>query len=165
MAYRDNPFEGLGRQFDDMLNEMESRFRGMMMGSGQFLPAGGFGPGGVGDRLLPAVRGEFRLDVQEDEDEVVVVADLPGVDRENITVRLLSPEQLEISCERRSERQEAGEGGQFVRQERTFGYMTRVVPLPHEVTAEGATSSFTNGVLELRLKKTTVERGTRIPID
>lgn len=165
MAYRDNPFEGLGRQFDDMLNEMESRFRGMMMGSGQFLPAGGFGPGGVGDRLLPAVRGEFRLDVQEDEDEVVVVADLPGVDRENITVRLLSPEQLEISCERRSERQEAGEGGQFVRQERTFGYMTRVVPLPHEVTAEGATSSFTNGVLELRLKKTTVERGTRIPIE
>jgi len=165
MAYRDNPFEGLGRQFDDMLSEMESRFRGMMMGSGQFLPAGGFGPGGVGDRILPAVRGEFRLDVQEDEDEVVVVADLPGVDRENITVRLLSPEQLEISCERRSERQEAGEGGQFVRQERTFGYMTRVVPLPHEVTAEGATSSFTNGVLELRLKKTTVERGTRIPID
>ena len=165
MAYRDNPFEGLGRQFDDMLNEMESRFRGMMLGSGQFLPAGGFGPGGVGDRLLPAVRGEFRLDVQEDEDEVVVVADLPGVDRENITVRLLSPEQLEISCERRSERQEAGEGGQFVRQERTFGYMTRVVPLPHEVTAEGATSSFTNGVLELRLKKTTVERGTRIPIE
>lgn len=165
MAYRENPFDGIWRQFDDMMGEMETRFRGMLQGSGQYLPGGGFGPGGVGDRLLPAVRGEFRVDVREDQDEVLVVADLPGVDRENVTVRLLSPTELEISSERRSERSETAEAGQVVRQERTFGYMTRVVPLPHEVTAEGAASSFTNGVLELRLKKTTVERGERIPIE
>ena len=164
MAYRENPFDGIWRQFDDMMGEMETRFRSMLQGSGQYLPAGGFGPGGVGDRLLPAVRGEFRVDVREDQDEVLVVADLPGVDRENIAVRLLSPTELEISSERRSERSETGESGQIVRQERAFGYMNRVVPLPHEVTAEGAKSSFTNGVLELRLKKTTVERGERIPI-
>ena len=154
MPYRDNPFIGLGRQFDEMLNEMENRFRSLMLGSGGFLPAGGLGPGGFGDRLMPAVRGEFRLDVREDQDEVLVVAD-----------RLLSPDELEIACERRSERQEGAETGQFYRQERTFGYMSRVIPLPHEVTAEGARSSFTNGVLEIRLKKTTVERGTRIPIE
>lgn len=165
MPYRDNPFEGLGRQFDDMLNEMEGRFRSLMLGSGAFLPAGGLGPGGVGDRLMPAVRGEFRLDVREDQDDVLVVADLPGVERENIAVRLLSPDELEIACERRSERQEGAETGQFFRQERTFGYMTRVVPLPQPVTAEGARSSFTNGVLEIRLTKTAVERGTRIPIE
>jgi HSP20 family protein len=149
MAYRDN----LWRQFDELMSEMENRFRG------------GLGPGGVGDRLLPAVRGEFRVDVREDEDEVLVVADLPGVERENITARLLSPSELEISSERRSERSETGEEGQLVRQERAFGYMTRVVPLPHEVTAENSRASFTNGVLELRLKKTTVERGERIPIE
>lgn len=149
MAYRDN----IWQQFDDLINEMENRFRG------------GLGPGGLGDRMLPAVRGEFRVDVREDADEVLVVADLPGVDRENITARLLSPTELEISSERRSERSEAGEQGQFVRQERTYGYMTRVVPLPHEVTAENARASFTNGVLELRLTKTTVERGERIPIE
>ena len=40
-----------------------------------------------------------------------------------------------------------------------------MVPLPHEVTAENSRASFTNGVLELRLKKTTVERGERIPIE
>jgi HSP20 family protein len=164
MSYRDNPFDGIWRQFDDMMAEMENRFRGMMQGSGNYLPAGGFGPGGIGDRLMPAVRGEFRLDVREEGDDVLVVADLPGVEKENISVRLLSPTELEISSERRDERSETGESGLFVRQERSFGYMTRVVPLPHEVTAEGATSSFTNGVLELRLKKTTIERGTRIPI-
>jgi HSP20 family protein len=149
MASRDN----LWRQFDELMAEMENRFRG------------GLGPGGIGDRMLPAVRGEFRVDVREDEDEVLVVADLPGVDRENITARLLSPTELEISSERRSERSETGEQGMFVRQERTFGFMTRVVPLPHEVTAEGSRASFTNGVLELRLRKTTVERGERIPIE
>ena len=149
MAYRDN----IWRQFDEIVGEMENRFRG------------GLGPGGVGDRLMPAVRGEFRVDVREDEDEVLVVADLPGVDRENITARLLSPTQLEISSERRSEHSEMGDEGQFVRQERTFGIMDRVVPLPHEVTAENARASFTNGVLELRLKKITVERGERIPIE
>jgi HSP20 family protein len=149
MAYSDN----IWRQFDDLVGEMENRFRG------------GLGPGGIGDRMLPAVRGEFRVDVREDEDEVLVVADLPGVDRENITARLLSPTELEISSERRSERSETGEEGQFVRQERAFGYMTRVVQLPHEVTADGSRASFTNGVLELRLKKTTVERGERIPIE
>ncbi len=149
MAYSDN----LWRQFDDLMGEMENRFRG------------GLGPGGIGDRLMPAVRGEFRVDVREDEDEVLVVADLPGVDRENITARLLSPRDLEISSERRSERSEGGEESLVVRQERVYGMMTRVVPLPHEVTAEGSRASFTNGVLELRLKKTTVERGERIPIE
>ena len=34
-----------------------------------------------------------------------------------------------------------------MRQERTFGQMKRMVPLPHEATAEGANASFTNGVL------------------
>jgi len=149
MAYGDN----IWRQFDELMAEMENRFRG------------GLGPGGVGDRLLPAVRGEFRVDVREDEDEVLVVADLPGVERENITARLLSPNELEISSERRSERSEAGEEGKVVRQERAYGMMTRVVPLPHEVTADDAKASFKNGVLELRLKKITVERGERIPIE
>src|SRR5665647_3202269 len=115
MAYGDN----IWRQFDEIVGEMENRFRG------------GLGPGGIGDRLMPAVRGEFRVDVREDEDDVLVVADLPGVDRENITVRLLSPRELEISSERRSESAETGEAGQVVRQERTFGYMERTVPLPH----------------------------------
>jgi HSP20 family protein len=149
MASRDN----IWRQFDEIVGEMENRFRG------------GLGPGGIGDRLMPAVRGEFRVDVREDEDDVLVVADLPGVDRENITVRLLSPRELEISSERRAESTETAEAGQVVRQERAFGYMERVVPLPHDVTAENARASFTNGVLELRLKKTMVERGERIPIE
>ena len=149
MAYRDN----IWRQFDEIVGEMENRFRG------------GLGPGGIGDRMMPAVRGEFRVDVREDLDDVLVVADLPGVERENVTACLLSPTRLGIWSERPAEMAVTGECEQVVRRERISGQMERLVPLPHEVTAEGATASFTNGVLEIRLNKCEVQRGERIPIE
>jgi len=39
------------------------------------------------------------------------------------------------------------------------------VPLPAEVTEDGARASFKNGVLEVRLKKVARETGTSIPVD
>jgi len=152
MVYR----ECLCRQLGEMMEGVENMVRGTVPG---------FGAGGVGDRLMPAVRGEIRVDVCEDEDVVLVVADLPGVEREDITACLLSPTRLEISGERRSDWAGTGEDGQVARRERALGYMTRVIPLPSEVTAEDAKASFTNGVLELRLRKCLVERGERIPIE
>ena len=38
----------------------------------------------MSDRMLPAVRGEFRVDVKEHENEVIVVADLPGIEKEAV---------------------------------------------------------------------------------
>jgi len=46
-----------------------------------------------------------------------------------------------------------------------FGSLCRVMPLPHDVTDKGAVSSFKNGVLEVRLKKTTTERGASIKVE
>ena len=66
--------------FGKMKGEMESMVSGKMPG---------MGAGCVGEMLMPAV----RVDVCEDEDEVFVAADLPGVERENISACLLSPTQ------------------------------------------------------------------------
>jgi len=44
---------------------------------GRFLPQGG-----VTDRMLPAMQGEFRVDVREHNDEVIVVADLQSIEKE-----------------------------------------------------------------------------------
>ena len=85
---------------------------------------------------------------REDEDEVVVVTNIPGVERENITVSLIKPTVLIISSERPSETLEAVECVKVVRQEaRAFGPMKRVVPLPKAATAEGSKASFMNGML------------------
>jgi HSP20 family protein len=142
------------RQVGSVMGGMMSMARGMMPSALA---------GGMGDMGMPAMSGGVRVDVSEDLDDVFVVADLPGVEQENIAVWLLSPTELEISGVRCFETVETAEGGQFVRRERTCGRMDRMVMLPSDATAEGAKASLENGVLRVRLRK--AERGERIPIE
>jgi len=156
MAYRRRyPFGWNWRDVDEMMTEMENRFWGP---SGRLLPAGG-----ITDRMMPAIRGEFRIDVREHDDEVIVVADLPGAEKNDVKISLLNPGALEISADRKIEKEEKEEG--YYMRERMFGSMSRVVALPHDVTDKGATASFKNGVLEVRMKKTTTTRGAEINIE
>jgi HSP20 family protein len=72
---------------------------------GRFLP-----PGGVTDRMLPAIRQEFRVDIREHDGEVIVVADLSGGEKDDVSLQFLNPRMLEISCERKGEKEEKSEG-------------------------------------------------------
>jgi HSP20 family protein len=114
-------------------------------------------------RMLPAIRGEFRVDVKEHDDEIIVAADLPGVEKEDVSIAVVDPRTLRIAFSRSAETEEKEEG-YFVR-ERTYGSMDRVVRLPSDVADEGATATFKNGVLEVRLKKATPESVKKIPIE
>ncbi len=148
------PYRSIWQDFDDLMAEMESRFQSLLSG----ITARG---GEVRGRIVPAV-GEFRVDVCEHNDEVIVVADLPGVQKEDVNVRLIDPTHLEISS-RRTEAVEERAENYFMR-ERVYGAMSRTVLLPAKVVEEGASASFKNGVLEIRLKKAPSEVGGRIPI-
>jgi HSP20 family protein len=149
------PYRSIWQDFDDLMAEMESRFQSMI---------GGIGARGeeVRGRIVPAVR-DFRVDVRDHEDEVIIVADLPGVEKENVSVRLIDSQHMEIMSVRRGETEE--EERDFFMRERVYGQMSRTVMLPAEVIEEGAAASFKNGVLEVRLKKAPVDTGTTIPID
>ena len=92
-----------------------------------------------------------------------MVADLPGVEKEDVTVSLVNPSTLEISSERKAEKEEKEEG--YYMRERVYGSLCRTVALPHDVTDAGAAASFKNGVLEVRLKKTEVQRGSSITVE
>jgi len=156
MAYRRRyPFAWMMRDFEDMMAEMENRFWGV---GDRLLP-----PGGVADRMLPAIRGEFRVDVREHDDEVMIVADLPGIGKDEVMVSLVNPEMLEIRTERKTEKEEKEEG--YYMRERMEGSMRRIVSLPHPVSDADASASFKNGVLEIRFKKSTAERGSVIKIE
>jgi HSP20 family protein len=126
--------------------------------SHRLLPAGG-----VSDRMLPAIRGEFRIDVREHDDEVIVAADLPGIEKETVSLQLINPRALEISCERKNEKEEQGKD-YYVR-ERISGSMRRIVALPADVMEESSKATFKNGVLEVRLKKATIPSRARIEIE
>jgi HSP20 family protein len=150
-----DPYRTIWQDFDDIMAEMENRFQSLL---------GGIGARGeeVRGRVVPAIR-DFRVDVREHEDEVIVVADLPGVEKENVSVRLIDPQHLEISSRRAGETEERAED--YFMRERIYGQMYRTVMLPAEVTEENSQASFKNGVLEVRLRKAPTEIGTTIPIE
>jgi HSP20 family molecular chaperone IbpA len=88
MVWRRYPFNSLWDEMEDMRTELDTMFQ-LAPYRGRFLP-----PGGVTDRMLPAIRGEFRVDVREHDEEVIVVADLPGVEKENVSLQILNPRTL-----------------------------------------------------------------------
>ncbi|MBN1194971.1 MAG: Hsp20/alpha crystallin family protein [Methanomicrobiaceae archaeon] len=156
--YRLNQF---WTDFDEMMADMEDRFMSMLSGVNR-LPAR-VSEGITALPALPSFRGDLRLDVRDHDNEVIVVADLPGVEKEDVRVKLMSPNLLMIFCERKAETEENEEG--YYMRERSYGSMSRSVPLPADVTEEGTTASFKNGVLEVHLKKLPGGEGRDITIE
>jgi HSP20 family protein len=154
-------YRSLFDELEDMRNYMETLSRQMYDTSPvALLPA----TGGSAAKMLPAPRTSVRVDVAEKDDEVVVTIELiPGVSKKDISLDLLTPQALEISCERTEEKKEEKEGCYL--QEHRFGSMTRIVPLPKPVTEDGSSSTFKNGILEVHLKKSTKEVRGKIPVD
>ena len=151
---RRDPFNAFRSEMDNMFAEMENRFQ-------SFLPSyPAYSQGGR--EIAPVFSGGFTVDVQQQDDMVVAKADLPGCNKEQVKVRLARPNLLQISCERIDEK-EHEEKDYFIR-ERFFGSVSRSVPLPVDVTEEGAKASFENGVLEVAFKKSGKESGGDIPI-
>lgn len=90
------------------------------------------------------------VDVFEEGNEVVVKAELPGMKRDEVDVRL-SNNMLTISGEKRSEG--SVERKDFIRLERAYGSFSRTVRLPEGVKAEGVKAHFVDGVLEVRIPR------------
>jgi HSP20 family protein len=157
MVWRRYPYNSIWSEMEDMRTELDALFQ-LGPYRGRFLP-----PGGAADRMLPEIQGEFRVDVREHDDEMIVVADLPGVEKDDVSLQILNPRTLEISCERKGEKEEKSEG-YYVR-ERRYGSMQRLVTLPADVTEKDAKASFKNGVLEVRLNKTKISPKSRIEIE
>jgi HSP20 family protein len=134
MVWRRYPYNSIWSEIEDMRAELDALFQ-LGPYRGRLLP-----PGGVTDRMLPAIRGEFRVDVREQDNEMIVVADLPGVEKIDVSLQILNPRTLEISCERKGEKEEKSEG-YYVR-ERVYGSMQRLVTLPADVDVKGCNSQF-----------------------
>ncbi len=107
--------------------------------------------------------GTTDVDVAEYDDEVIVMADLPGFDRENIDVRA-DDGRITIHAERDAEREgasaEAGvEEGRYLRRERRHESVTRSVDLHADLLESDATATYQNGVLTVTLPKRSPANG------
>jgi len=148
------PFHSLWNEIDSMMAEMESRL------GESIVPANVFS-----NQIMPAIKGECRVDVMDHGSEAVVVADLPGAEKEDVNIRLIDPCTLEISCKREKSIEEGEEDSDYYMRERVYGTMKRIVSLPYDVVEKDTKATFKNGVLEIHLKKSDQERGGIIPIE
>jgi HSP20 family protein len=101
------------------------------------------------------------VDVVDRNNDIVVTADLPGVDKKDIKIDVRD-NVLEISAQRKTEKEEK-EGG-FLRHERRFNQFYRAIRLPALVDKSKAKASFNNGVLEITLPKTEKAEVSEIPV-
>lgn len=102
------------------------------------------------------------LEMHETDEDIVVRADLPGLEAKDIDVSVMGTE-LAIKAERRQEREMKSEEAYC--RELTYGAFERRVDLPQEVKADGITANYKNGVLELRLPKQEGAKRKLIKVD
>ena len=91
------------------------------------------------------------VDIEEEDDKYLIKADLPGVDKENIDVKLENG-VLSIRGEKTTE-SETGKGTKRHRTERFHGSFARSFTLPEAVKADQVEASYKDGVLSLVIPK------------
>ncbi|HTN72898.1 MAG TPA: Hsp20/alpha crystallin family protein [Methylomirabilota bacterium] len=129
------------RPFMDMDRMMEDFFARRMR---PWWPERWLQPAG-GEVTIPAI------DVYEEKDDIVVKAELPGMDKNDIEVNI-SDSELTLKGEKKKE--EKIEEKDYYSCERSYGAFLRSVALPTEVQADKVKASFKNGILEVRIPKT-----------
>ncbi len=107
---------------------------------------------GFGSKAMPENRfGDFPVDVLDEGENIVVRAELPGVEKDKIDLRC-TEDSISIASEKSESKQV--EDRNWVIQESSFGKMVRTVNLGAPVDPTKAKASFNNGVLTVTLPKT-----------
>lgn len=91
-----------------------------------------------------------RVDIREDADRFVILADIPGVDPKDIEIHM-DKGILTLRGERAADTRD--EGSRYSRVERVSGSFHRRFSLPDSADAEGITATGRNGVLQIDIPK------------
>jgi HSP20 family protein len=100
-------------------------------------------------------------DITETEDEYLVKADLPGVDKKDVRITLENG-QLRISGERKIEKEAKGENQ--IRVERFYGTFARTFGLPDDADTSAIKAESSNGSLTIRIPRKKTAKPARIEV-
>lgn len=95
--------------------------------------------------------GLLAAEVQENDDEVVVRLEAPGMEKEQFDINVIDGRYLSVRGEKRVQREE--KRGRYHVMECAYGRFERAVALPAEVDDSRAKASYRNGVLRITLPK------------
>ena len=126
-----NPFDVLSHRMNGLLEDFGIEpFSNLGMRAGTIAPA---------------------VDVSENETEIVVTAELPGIAENDIELSL-TKDSLTLKGEKKQESQHKAKN--YQRLERHYGSFERTIPLPCQVDRDKVEAEFKNGVLTVKLPKT-----------
>jgi HSP20 family protein len=101
------------------------------------------------------------IDMSETEKEILVRADVPGMEAKDIHVSI-DGNVLTLRGERKQEKEEKGEN--FHRVERSYGSFSRSISLPAGVAQDKVKASYKRGILKITLPKTQKESVKKIQV-
>ncbi|MCL5125898.1 MAG: Hsp20/alpha crystallin family protein [Deltaproteobacteria bacterium] len=139
----DNALTEFRKEVDDLFNNF--------FGNADWLPGTYFNRG-----FTPV------FDVSETDEDILIKAELPGIDPKDIEVNLTG-NTITVKGEKKEEREEKGEN--MHRVERSFGSFSRSLTLPCDVKQDNIEANFKHGVLNLKLPKSESSRKRSIKID
>ena len=103
-----------------------------------------------------------KLDIIERDDEVVVRAELAGVDKKDIAV---SVTDNAVTIKGSTKKESREEKGDYVRSEISEGSFSRSAALPCSVDGNKAKANFTDGMLELTIPKLEPSKRHNVKVD
>ncbi|HWC17476.1 MAG TPA: Hsp20/alpha crystallin family protein [Terriglobales bacterium] len=111
-----------------------------------------------------AAAGSFApaVDVYEDEHKVTLKLEIPGVNQEDVDIRLENS-TLTVRGERKFEKEEKEEN--FHRIERRYGSFARSFTLPNTLDTDSVQAHYENGVLKIELAKRAEAKPKQIKVN
>jgi HSP20 family protein len=100
-----------------------------------------------------------KVEIVEDEKELLLTAELPGMVKENIEITF-EDNLLIIQGEKKDEKEEKKNGGEphYHMWERTYGAFRRTFTLPRTIDAEKIVAEMKEGVLKIHMPKTAIAK-------
>ena len=97
-----------------------------------------------------------KIQVTEDKDAVKVTAEIPGIDENDIDLKVSSDGYLCISGEKKNKVQDSAKDNYF--SEISYGMFKRTIQLPWDLDYDATTAKYSNGVLNVSIPKSQVEK-------
>ena len=116
----------------------------------------------------PFLRADVKaplLDIEDMGDKLLVVIDMPGVNKEDIEVNI-EPKYLSVSAESKFKKEEKEKN--YYYQERSYTGFSRSITLPEEVIPDKVRAEYQNGVLKIYLPKAKPaekKRGMKVKVE
>jgi len=150
----DAAFAATSTQNDDVykdLDQLKLQIRKMKREMGGLMKEITEGYSSDSKALIEGWGQDIRVDVTETDKDVLIRADLPGMDKDKIEVTLEQNKLLKIAGSRDIMKSQSSQG--VVVEERAKGVFSRVIDLPVECKSDGIKASYNNGVLDISIPK------------